>query len=89
VAVEHVVRNVEGRAEFADFILEEFGQGFEEPSFGLQFEDAVDAVVMGFDPRGLGPAGGAFDHVGVKRALGEEFDLSGLTEKNVDEFIAK
>ena len=87
VAVEQVVRDAEGGPEFADVILEKFGERLEEASFGLQGEDAIDAVVVGFDARGPGSAGGAFDDVGVERALGKQFDLAGAGEEDIDEFI--
>ena len=87
VTVEHVVRDVERCTQFAHLVLEQFGQGLEQATLGLQFEDAVDAVVVGLDAGGLRSACGALDHIGIKRALGKQFNAAGAREKDVDEFV--
>ena len=71
------VRDAEAGTEGADLVLEELGERFEHLALLLELHDLVHAVVMRFDLAGNAAAGGAFDDVGVKRALGKEFDVVG------------
>lgn len=89
VAHEDVAVDAEGDAEFADFVFEEFGERFEDFALGLELEDAVDAVVVGFDFGGFGfGVGGAFDDVWVEGALGEHFGVADGVPEDVDEEFA-
>ena len=65
-------------AEFADFVFEEFAEGFDEAealAFGHAFGEATDVVVR-FDGGAGAFEGYAFDYVGVERSLEEPFYLS-------------
>jgi hypothetical protein len=68
VAVDHVMRQAEGDAEFAHFVLEQFAQRFEQLEIEL-LGQAADVVVALDGVRLLGLRAGGFDHVGVDRAL--------------------
>lgn len=71
------VRDAEAGTEGTDFVFEELGERFEHFALLFELHDLINAVVMRLDLAGDAAAGGAFDDVGVKRALGEEFDVVG------------
>ena len=50
---EDIVRDAERGTERADLVLEEFGERLEDLALRLQFEDAIDAVVVRLDLGGL------------------------------------
>ncbi|MCY1215412.1 hypothetical protein D9M72_272550 [compost metagenome] len=90
VAVDHLRRQAEGHAEFADFVLEQFAQGLQQ----LQVQRVGQAahVVVRLDGGGLAGLGaGGFDDVGVDGALGQPLGallLAGLFLEHFDEFAA-
>jgi hypothetical protein len=71
------VRDAEAGTEGADFVFEELGERFEHFALLFELHDAIDAVVVRLDLAGDAAAGGAFDDVGIERALGEQFDVVG------------
>ncbi|MNS62223.1 hypothetical protein D3C72_952770 [compost metagenome] len=90
MAVDHLRRQSKRHAQFADFVLEQFAQGFQQ----LQVQRVRQAahVVVRLDRRGLARLGaGGFDDVGVDRALGQPLGallLAGLFLEHFDEFAA-
>ena len=97
VAVDHVVGQAQGHAEFAHFVLEQIAQRLQQFQAQL-FGQAAD-VVVAFDDDGFFAFGAAaFDHVGVNRALGQEggafacgvagFEFFGFGLENIDEELA-
>ncbi|MDT4821147.1 hypothetical protein FQZ97_543100 [compost metagenome] len=90
VAVDHLRRQAQGHAEFADFVLEQFTQRLQQ----LQVERVGQAahVVVRLDGGGLAGLGACgFDDVGVNGALGQPLGallLAGLVLEHFDEFTA-
>ena len=77
MAVDHVVGEAEFEADFADFVFEEFAQGFDQ--FELHVLGETAHVVVGFDDVGAaGFRGGGFDHVRVNGVLGKRVDIGEL-----------
>lgn len=71
VAIDHFGRQAQGHAEFTDFVLEEFAQGFKQLEAEL-FGQAAD-VVVAFDGDGFFAfRSTGFDDIRVNGALGEE-----------------
>ena len=85
VAHEHVAWQAESQAEFADFVLEQFAQRFDEAELHV-FRQAAD-VVVALDDVGLaGGRAGGFDDVRVDGALGEPIDVSEFGGVGVEDF---
>ncbi len=88
LAVDDVAGQSELAADFADLILEELAQGFDQIELEVLGESTD--IVVALD-RGRGAADGRdrFDDIGVERALGEEFDAvtkgAGLVGEDIDE----
>ena len=89
MTMQNVVRNSQRSTERANLILEELCQGLEHLALSLQFKNAIDAVVMGLDLRGLrSRIRCAFDHIRIKRSLGEHFSITDRIPEHIDEQVA-
>ena len=73
-------------AQGADLVLEKLPQGLNQFQAHL-FRQTTDVVVRFDGDRGTARKGDAFDHIGVKRALGKEFralDLIGVFLEHIN-----
>ena len=87
MAADEGRRQAQLAAERAHFVLEQFAQRLDQLQLHVLRQAADIVMDLDGDRR---PAGGrdAFDHVGIERALGEEFraaDLVALVVEHVDE----
>ena len=85
VAIDHLVRQAEGDAQFADFILEQFTQGLKKLEV-QGFGQAANVMVALDGVRLAGLAAGRFDHVGVDRALRQPFGVGALLGFGLEDF---
>jgi hypothetical protein len=97
VAVDHVVRQAQGHAQFAHLVLEQVAQRLQQ--FQAQLLGQAAHVVVALDGDGLFALGAAgLDHVRVDGALRQEFgalvatgaglELGGLGLEHVDKLAA-
>ena len=93
VTPDDVLGQAEEFAEFADFILEEVAEGFDEveAEFGGEAADVVVELDVGGGLAAGGVAVAGFDDIRVEGSLGEEagvLDLAGFGFEDVDESFA-
>ena len=89
MTMQNVVRNSQRSTQRADLVLEELRQRLEHLALCLQFENAVDAVVVGLDLRGLrARVRCAFNDIRIKRPLREHFRVTDRIPKDIDEQVA-
>ena len=87
LTIDHFFRQAQLTAQFADFILEEFTERFNELEFHILRKSAH--IVVGFDG-GSGGGTGLY-HVGIQGALYQEFhvfQLIGFFLEGMNEFSA-
>ncbi len=87
MAPDETGRQAEFGPQGADFVLEQFAQGFDQFQPHL-FGQAADIVVAFDRHRRAARKRHRFDHIGVQRALSQKFrafDAIGVFLENVDE----
>ncbi len=88
MAVDDVAGNSQQAGHFADLVLEQELERFDDPALRLQPLHFLDPVVVGLDGLRRAQDRVAFDHVGIQGALDQEIEIGQAFIKNIDEGFA-